>query len=333
MKELIFKQHDQILYLEPVTSNVERIRTYLKDNLKDFSLYTGDESLVLNFKKGDYLNLNEFLGFSFDEDEIKLRKKLLDLLKLFKNMFKELFFIETIEAKKISEVETYSLILLDDELVSYEVVTLTLEDNHITFRFDNLYEIIYNLLLYRKGNQVAFDSSYEKIALSLIQKNKNNVLQHAKQVKETLSNYNVAIFDSDNYLEFEEFALKNHIPLVIEIGPSNVRKNELTLISKFGKKQINKDNLIEEVELIKKQINEDYYKQSFKNVLAYQKKCLKLEDLEKGNRFCSCLSPDCLKEVQNKNQSKTFYHTFSNVRFSKKCLVCGKEARDIIFSR
>ena len=338
MNRLILENQNKITYLEEVTYNIERIRTYLKRSLKDFSFISSfDASLLLdNFDNKNFISLDSFEGLIIEEDEMKVRKTLLDLLKLFKNMFKDLFYIETIEAMKKSELEEYSLIMLDEEMNSYEVVTLTLnkvDKIYASFRFNELYNTIYKLISSQKENDIPFDSAYIKIAISLIQKTKNGVVKTSKELIEELKDYKVEVIDEENYIEARSETLKDRIPLIIEIGPSNVRKEELTLISKLGRNQIKRVDVVEEIQKLSKLLNEEYYKKSFRNVLKYQAKCLHLEKLENGNRFCLCEDPNCINKVLDKTSSKTIYHTFSNVRFSKKCIVCAKEAKNIVFTK
>ena len=332
MKNLVLEKENQKIYLEDVNENVERIKDYLKKSLKDFSFIHGFSiSLLLNnYQEGNFFSLDSFQGLVLEQDEIKARKILLDLLKLSKNMFKDLFFIECIEAKKEKELEEYSLILLDDDQRSYEVLTLDLikEDRiYVSFKYNELYEVIYHLISSYKGNDLPFDASFTKIAFSLIQRTKNGVMKTCKELQEELVSYRSTILSEENYLEAREEISQEGIPVIIEIGPSNVRKEELTLITKLGRIQIQRSEVKEEIEKVRKLLNEEYYKKSFKSTLKYQAKCLDFDKLNSGNRFCLCEDPNCLNKVLEKTDSKNLYHTFSNVRFSKKCIVCSKEAK------
>ena len=334
--EKISISDQETIYLEEVTYNVEKIKDYLKKALIGFHMVYGSlsnkYSMILN--RGEYFSLDYLNGIIIEEDEFITRKKVLDLLKLFKNMFKDIFHMETCEAKLFSNLEKYVLIGLDDSKESHILVEFLLEKenkNIATFTFENLNEKIAVIFKNYYSNQLPFDNAYHKILISLIQKNKPEVLKCLKEVKEILNCYLPIVTSKDNYLEVEEEVKKSHIPLLIEIGPSNVKKNQLTIISSLGKKQVLISNLLEEVLKLKEELNYSFYQRSFKEILIYQRKVMNLEEIKEGNRFCLCLDQKCVNQVESLFPNKRIYHTFSNLCFSKKCIVCNQEARNIVF--
>lgn len=334
MENLILEKNFNKLYLEEITYNLERVRDYLKTNLSNFSLLESDNlfDFIDLFNHGSYFSLYELKGFFYENDEIQARKKLMDLLKFFKDLFKELFAVETLEAKKIIEQEEYSLLLVGhDRTIELLSLKLMRKDNYVTLiSLDNFKEKISNLFDLNFNNLYSFSSSLYQIGFSLIQNNKPEVNKAYHEIVNLIS-YKSILLGKKSYLDLESGFLKMHIPFLIEIGPSNLKKHQVTLISQFERKQINIDDFKME---IKKSIEENqklFYQKSLKLVIDYQKKINNLIDLKDGNRFCLCDDSNCFNKVQEQVESNKLYHSFSNLGFTKKCIVCNKPSKNIIF--
>lgn len=313
----------------------EKFRSLLTKVFHNFNLVSEiDESLFTN--KGDYFSFITLEGSSIYEEEFSSRKKLLDLLKVFKKLFFDAFNIEVIEAKKIDQKEVYSLLYIDRNKDSYELVNLKLTKQNdlyvIRYSFNNLIEHIYRIISKEYNDISCFEFVENQIAILVIQKNKEGVLTKVKKIKEELNEYRFKVFDSFDNLFDKENELLNDYPLIIEIGPGNIRKKQITLIDKTNKYQIEEETLLIKVKSLIEEMDKGRYQSSLRNVLEYNSKCIDLEKLMIGNRFLVCENDSCLKQIKSKLETEDFYQPFTGVRFSKKCIICSKEAKNIIFA-
>ena len=117
------------------------------------------------------------------------------------------------------------------------------------------------------------------------------------EIKSKIKKYKVKLY-CDDYLKIRETACQKEVPLIIEIGPSNVKKNEVTIITKYENKQMAVDNLENEIDSIIKDIDTINHKQSMKKVMQVQKKQDDLENLKIGQMFCLCDDPNCREKIK-----------------------------------
>ena len=146
----------------------EKFRSLLTKVFHNFNLVSEiDESLFAN--KGDYFSFITLEGSSIYEEEFSSRKKLLDLLKVFKKLFFDAFNIEVIEAKKIDQKEVYSLLYIDRNKDSYELVNLKLTKQNdlyvIRYSFNNLIEHIYRIISKEYNDISCFEFVENQIAI------------------------------------------------------------------------------------------------------------------------------------------------------------------------
>ena len=324
-----------MIYLNSTMRAYEKFRLLLTKVFHNFNLVSEiDESLFSN--KGDYFSFITLEGVSIYEEEFSSRKKLLDLLKVLKKLFYEAFNVEVIEAKKYGKREIYSLLFVDENKESYELVKFELSNINnlfiINYSVLNLIEHINKIISSRYNNLSCFEFNEKQIAILIIQKNKEGVLSKVKKIKEELSEYKFKVYDSfDNLLDKENALLKDY-SLVIEIGPGNIRKKQITIIDKTNKYQIEEDILLTKVKSLIEEMNKKFYQASLKNVLSYNSKCVEFSKLSVGNRFLVCEDKSCLKQIENQLKTKDFYQPFAGIKFSKKCIICSKEANNIIFA-
>ena len=327
MMDLKYCRNDNALYLKEVTYNYERVREYLKENLSSFTFVSNvsDIEFLISCSEKEFFSLDHLLGLVFDNDERLLRNKLLDILNLFKSMFSTLFSIECIEAKE-SDNENYCLLCLIDNSFK-EVVSLRIDNCVGYIRFNDVKELIYNLL---EKESLSFLSYYYQIGLSLIQDNQPIVNSLKKEVESKLSKFKI-IHYNDNYLKTREKVHQNEVPLIVEIGPSNAKKREVTFVTKYETRQVSLDNFESEISSLIKVVDHLCHKESIKKVIGAQKKQDDIEKLKEGERFCLCSNLECKREVEKKLENKKIYQSFLNVSSNKKCIICSNPSSKVFF--
>lgn len=322
------------IYRNLVMRKYEEVRSLISQYLNHFTLVSDIDSSLLK-EEGDYLSLLSLSGLSISNEEFKARKVLLDLLKASKKIFYEVFNLETLEAKVLKGNEEYQLIFIDGNFNAHVLVTLGLvkEENYlVSFNYDLLVENIDKILSCSYANYRNITFSENQIAILEIKNNKNEVKQKVKEIKSLISSiYTYKVEELNSQVEECEKELLDQYHIIIEVGPSNVKKKQLTLVTKDSRIQIEETELLEKLNSLKEENTLKYYKASLSSIISYQKKALDVKLLSVGNRFCCCLDQDCLSLIEEKLNTNRFYLSFSGAKFSKKCIVCQKNATSIIF--
>ena len=327
---------NKVIYKDMVMRKYEEVRKLISHYFNQFTLVSSIDSSLFDEVDQSFLSLLSLSGICISSEEFKARKELLDLLKASKKIFFEVFNLETLEVKVFSDQEKYQLLFVDENKDVFPLFSIDLvkKENYIvSFNFDCLIESIARIMScsYNEIKNILFNEY--QLSILEIKNNKNEVKQKVKEIKNTISSlykYHVDVLDEQLDLCEQKLLTKYHI--IIEVGPSNIKKGQLTLVTIEKRIQIDENELLSYLKILKEDNMNKYYKASLANIVSYQKKCLTLDSLEKGNRFCCCLDSNCLKQLENKIDTSSLYISFSGVKFSKKCIVCQNKANSIIFS-
>lgn len=334
-KKLRLEEKNSSIYLDEITLAYEMLREELKRRIeKNYHLVSKISSKLYDvFSEGSFFSLNDLKGLIIEDSEIEARNKLMDFIVLIKEIFKKTFSTETFEAKVFSKKEEYYIFVINDQMESYSLVKLNLayNDKYIVKMAFNKFGDFFNWYKTTQNKRNAhFDSSWNQIALFCLKSNHNEVVHQAKVYKELLSDYRISLVENDgDYIKNEENLLDENIPLIIEIGPRNVKKHQVCLITSKRKIIVDESELINQIEMMKREINDDFYSNSLKQVLSFSKKQTDINLLEKGNRFCICMCPECLKVVKEKTNANKLFIPFTKSIFSK-CVVCNNKAKEVV---
>ena len=331
-KEIVINKENKEIYLNQVIYKCEEIRNLiLKTFINDFIFVSKIDLNLIPFKANKiYFSFDSYRGVCKFDDEFSARKKLLDIMKFFKKCFFDCFDVETIEVEVVGERGSYELLFSDDLNQSHLLLTLSLSNDLLDFSLIDLEKNIYIIISNAYDGFLSWDRSKNPLVILTIQKNK--IASEIKRIKEQLINEEFLVIDEvTNLSKMEEKLINEGHLLLIEVGPSNVKKQQLTLVTDELKRQIPINDLLLEINKVKDASRKHYYQLSLKKVLNFNKKVVNFDDLINGNRFCCCLEKTCLSKIQDKIKFKKLYYPFTNLRFSKKCIVCQKEGKNIIF--
>lgn len=334
-RKLRLEEKYNSIYLDEITLAYEMLRGELKKRIeKSYHLVSRiSPKLQDNFSEGSFFSLNDLNGLIVENSEIEARNKLMDFIVLIKEVFKKTFAIETFEAKVLSKKEDYHIFIINDQFESYSLVKLNLTCGNkyiVKIVFNKFLEFFnwYKTTLNKRN--VHFDSSWTQITLFCLKSNHNEVVHQAKVYKEVLKDYRIFLVENDgDYVKNEEKLLDDNIPLIIEIGPRNVKKHQACLITSKRKMIVDENELMNQIEIMRREINNDFYSASLKQVLSFSKKQTDINFIERGNRFCTCMCPNCLKVVKEKTNANKVFIPFTKTIFSK-CIVCKKKAKEVI---
>jgi prolyl-tRNA synthetase len=177
-----------------------------------------------------------------------------------------------------------------------------------------------------------------KIAIVPIvfEKDKDNVIKHAKEIAISLQEYEPILDDREGYsagFKFNDWELKG-IPLRIEIGPKDIAKKQVMLVRRdTGKKEaVGIENLKKEIPKLLDEIQ---------NNLLQKSKKLWESKIEKVNTFAElkkvinnkkigivpmCRNTSCEDELKAETGgAKTLFIAKEKIK-NEKCIICGKPA-------
>lgn len=336
-KELILKVKDKTIYLEDIMFAYEQFVDKIK-NVDSFCYVSEIDSELLTIKDKIYFSLYQLKGLGSFKNEISARNEIMNLLMFIKTIMGEVFSIYPIEGMIDGEEDKYAIYLFDNYnslQKIFEAQLIKENDNYIIkFGFIDLKETIYHIIN-SEVKRFSFFSSKIQIGLLPIQKEKEGVMSSIKELKKELGrDYRVEIFSStSSYLLDEKRLLELGIPLIIELGPSNLKKGQVTICTRNDKTQ-------ESLFMIKDVIKEKGYQydsllkvDSLDKVIENQKKVENLFSIKEGNKFVCCKKRECIEKIKQDNEFKELVMPFSQVVNSSKCICCGDKGQSLFFGK
>ncbi len=173
-------------------------------------------------------------------------------------------------------------------------------------------------------------------------KNKDSVLEEAKRIMLELSDSNIRVFldDSDESVgsKFYDWELKG-VPVRIEIGQKEIDKGVVCVVRRDLRKRefCNRKDIIN---FVKEQLSnlEQVLLNNYKNFLDERivdvKDMKELKSVLKDKKVARvhwCGSPDCWDKIKGVEEGVELFGTDLKEGDSGKCVVCGKETKQIGF--
>jgi len=171
---------------------------------------------------------------------------------------------------------------------------------------------------------------------------KEKIIRKAKKISSELKKYNPIIDHREEYSpgwKFNEWELKG-IPIRIELGPRDLKNKEVVLVRRDNgeKKNIKFTNLKKEIEKTLESIQADLLNRSKENLERNIKEVGSIQELKKvvsGKKIAFapfCNDPKCEEDIKYQtNGAKTLNAPLNQSRINKKCIGCGKEAREMFY--
>jgi len=173
-------------------------------------------------------------------------------------------------------------------------------------------------------------------------KNKDSVLEEANKIMLELSDSNIRVFldDSDESVgsKFYDWELKG-VPVRIEIGQKEIDKGVVCVVRRDLRKRefCNRKDIIN---FVKEQLSnlEQILLNNYKNFLDERivdvKDMKELKSVLKDKKVARvhwCGSPDCWDKIKGVEEGVELFGTDLKEGDSGKCVVCGKETKQIGF--
>jgi hypothetical protein len=322
------------MYLEETTYQ------YIKF-MKSFLTLSFSYSKTLDFTKEDlinlnklntlYINMNEFNFLGMYEKEIIARNVIMDLLKRTENLLREEFLVEGYAGKVLEDNETYNL-YFDIQDKTYLFLTISLEKYDDKFYISGNYFDLKNNLDVITKNITQVDCLNE-VAILKIKYNEEGVSKQALEIQETLNKNNISntiIKGEGGFYQNEEGILNSLIPLIVEVGPSNIKKHQLTLVSKLGRIQIDEEKYLEEIVNLLAKLKKNEQNNSLNDIFTKRVKQKNFDLLKVNEKLTCCLNPNCVSKIKEKTQCSKIIIPFNQNPFTNQCIVCLNNAREII---
>jgi len=179
------------------------------------------------------------------------------------------------------------------------------------------------------------------------QKNKEKIIKYSEGIKNKLTEFKVEIDSRENYSpgwKFNEWELKG-VPFRIEIGEKEIRSKKITFFTRdSGKKQFLSLGEISNLEKHGKNFDDRLRKKAEKFLKSKIVDCKTKEELKKSVysgkiariNFCSVeeKGEKCAGKIEKEFKADvrgTLANKKENLFGSKKCLICGKAGKEIVY--
>ena len=179
------------------------------------------------------------------------------------------------------------------------------------------------------------------VIVPIMQKNPD-VMKKAIEYKAALekAGVRVKLDDSDKSpgWKFAEHEMKG-IPLRVEIGPRDVGNGVAVLAKRNDGQKITVQDadVVKEAVRLLDVIHEEMYKKAFKYLLDHTTEAHSIEELgqilDRGGyaKVMWCGDRACEDKIKELYQATARCLPFDQMPFDHKCLVCGKEAKKVVF--
>ena len=181
-----------------------------------------------------------------------------------------------------------------------------------------------------------------QVVIIPIQQKQPEVMKKAKEYYEALkaAGVRVKLDDSDRSpgWKYAEHEMKG-VPLRLEVGPRDVANGVAVLAKRNdGSKNITKEaDVVKETLRLLDVIHDEMYKKAFKYLLEHTTEAHSIKELgeilDRGGyaKVMWCGDRECEDKIKDLYQATARCLPFDQIPFEHKCLVCGKEAKKVVF--
>ncbi len=367
LKSYIDINKDQLIILPDGYFIISKIISYLKENYQKLGYEEGiiiDDEYIFSSSINELMNVNyDFNKISINNNLIKEQEinlltngKYIDAFTKARFNLVSLIDINVKLGEKIINVPFISGRDLTNTQESYIILFPTFNNgfikiNELTYLgyINNMYYVksnfninnaLFGVLSNRKDNRLLISSKLTKnqIVIKTIKKNEQGVTKKAKEISNILMKDFSLILD-ETELDNESEYIKKGIPLIIKIGPMNIKHNSLTFISSVNDYKENiyvsmDEDIISYIHKLLNKIETNLYYEGINNLLSNNVKCKTFVELvtslnnNKISKAVICDSEDCL----NKLDKNKYYllEEFNQRMFSHTCIFCGKTGKRIV---
>lgn len=189
-------------------------------------------------------------------------------------------------------------------------------------------------------------SPMQVVIIPILSDKEPSVLKEAEKLKEKLEETNISVeIDNSDKRPGEKYYFweMKGVPIRIDLGPKDIQKNKAILYRRDTKekKEINLKDIVKEVKSNGKELSENLKKEANQKFEGIVKDCLSVEEIKevvgKGIarvEFCSCeLDGEKCAEKIEKETGGEIRGTRIDIdeKAKGKCIVCGKQAKEIIY--
>ncbi len=177
-----------------------------------------------------------------------------------------------------------------------------------------------------------------QVVIIPIAQQKENVLEEAEKVKETLAKkFRVELDRRDNYTvgyKFNDWEMKG-VPVRVEMGPKEIEKGQVIVTRRdtLEKMPVKVEDLEEKLEELMKEIQQSMYETCQKRMKGKTTIALNMEELEKNLeenqgyvKTMWCGSRECEDKVKEVTGAPSRCIPFEQEHLSDTCVCCGKKA-------
>ncbi len=314
LKSLGFINDDDILsiYGQEI---LDKFTNILINTLKNEGFKHYNVNFIKAKVKGKYYRIiNDTFEIMISDDNILNAS--LDLNYMFSKFIKDVLGISLIEGYKINRNYKYYYGYMRN-LEAFYIVKQN--KNQAYLRFD-LFKIFLSCI-----KEDSYLSCYliSHLVLIPLHKTKSGVLSYAKNVGEK-SNITILIDERDiSNLEKKKDVFNKRIPFIIYVGPKELKRQTITIEYQNEKIEILLNDIDTINNLLLKSFK-DKYNNNLKEIFLLDK-----EKLEIG--FSNNIVKVNLCESCQINNYKYFLTPFNRVSKNYKCLICKKEANNLIY--
>ena len=171
--------------------------------------------------------------------------------------------------------------------------------------------------------------------------NKPGVKEKASEIYDSLKEFRIELDDRDQYTpgyKFNYWEMKG-VPIRLEIGPRDIENNQCVLVRRdtLEKTTVSLENMNKEIEKLLEEIQSNMFKMAQENV---QKRTNVAKDMEEFKKVIDenqgyvkamwCGNPECEERIREVTGAKSRCIPFEQEKISDKCVVCGKDAKELV---
>lgn len=293
-------------------------------------------------------------------------REVLDILKLYKQVFKDLFAVPAIMGQKTDKEKfagadyttSIETVLPDGKTIqagtSHHLgqgfakafdITFLDKDGVVRYPYQNSWGLTtrsIGVAVIAHGDDKGLIlppaiAYYQAVIVPVFNdKTKKAVLKEAKILLKSLKGVRAYVDDSDKSpgWKFNHWELKG-VPLRLEIGPRDIKEKQVIIVKRTGGKRSVKRSKLNVKKLLS-EVHEELYNNALKVQKLKVKKVLSKDELYKAIRegfvakSCWCGDEGHEDELKNALGAKSANMPFGAKLFSKKCAFCGKAAKHVV---
>lgn len=175
----------------------------------------------------------------------------------------------------------------------------------------------------------------------IFEKNKEDILKKAKEIKNKLKDYEVHLDDREDYSagwKFNEWELKG-VPIRIEIGPKDIKKNQVVLVRRDTSKKetVKITGLNKKIKNLLNDIQNNLFKKAsrfLKENIVKADNFSELKNLISRGKIVKtnwCNTRKCEDEIKFKSGGAKSLNISFNEKAKGKCFNCNKKAEVVVY--